>query len=239
MFTSLFGSARQLSRFEKCTEFSQVFPLLKELHNKNGELEIEARKYGASSIGYLKHKIILKVKNEINSKITQFNSYPSHLNQFDEMKDIMVLADDLTNIIMQTLTMDKDSLLIPRNNQRKMVNAALDLATVGGSVAVAMMSSPMPLIAVPAAFLSSSMVSQYTRSAIGISNIAPRSACILFEMVGHLVLMNKNISISLGLNPERYDQFIGQIIKLCEEVTHSEQTQEQKLYERELLSLNR
>lgn len=214
-----FGSHKPLSRFNDHTEFNQIFPLLEALDKKERQLEQEAKEKGAGSPDYLKYHVLVKIREKIKAVVDEFNRHPVHANRADETQDVLKLIDELITTLLPLLMAEKQILFTPRDNKRKIVNSLIDIVAVGGTVAAVAVTAPMPYIMVPAAFVGSSIMSHYGREVVGLSNVAPRTAWILVELLGHLILAGRNISASLGLPTGKYDLYIGQIIRICEEET--------------------
>lgn len=236
-----FGSHIPLTRFQKSRELAETLNLLKELNEKNNELGKAVEKAAANqdvdNIVFPKHKVVSDVVSILDKEINEFNKSPAFSLKKDELVDISTLVDKLIASTLPLLTDHQAILFTPRDNNRKYVNAAIEFITIGGLVTVVAFT-PLPWIMVPVAFVGSSVASHYARNVTGLSNIAPKSACILFDLISKFIVIGKNVAESLGLNTQKYDEYTDQVLKICKEATENYLKQQQENSKQEHVDLS-
>lgn len=216
-----FGSHNPQTRFEKNRELADTLNLLKALKEKNKELKKAAANADVDNIAFPKHKVVSQVVSILDKEITAFNESPAFLQKKDELVDVRDLVDKLIETTLPILAANQSILFTPRDNRRKYANATIEFFTIGGIMTAVAFTTPLPWIAIPIAFVSSSVVSHYARKATGLDNIAPKSACILFDLISEFILIGRNVAESLGLSTKKYDEYIVEVIKICKEATEN------------------
>lgn len=187
------------TRIERRPETTKLLLFIDKLREKEEQLRKDALDKGPDSLDYKKHTIVANMLSQVDRKINAFNEEMASNNEYDEIKSIVDLAQDLLNIIEKTVTDHSETLQKQRDYHIEAARHSLDVGACGvvyGAATVAGLSSLGTGFALVAA---APKLSRMSKNALGLLKPSSATSALLLELQTSLKQMIDNLSFTLQL----------------------------------------
>ena len=187
------------TRIEKRSETAKLLSFLQKLREKESLLAKDALKNGSDSLDYSKHTIVTTLLVDINQKVRVFNEEKPTNNEYDEIKSIVNLAQDLLNIIERIVAEHGSILQQPRDYRVKAAMHSVDVAActvvygAASTVGLSTLGTGFALIA------AAPEISHAGKKALGLLKPTSATSLLLSDFQTSLKQMIQNLSLTLNL----------------------------------------